>query len=119
MMTAPAGTYNITADQGATFTRQLTWKDSAGSAVNLTGYTARMQLRQSIDASGAAVLSLTTENNRIVLGGTAGTIDLSVTATTMETVSPYTYVYDLELITGSVVTRLVQGTFEVRGEVTR
>ena len=118
-MSAPAGTYNITADQGATFTRQLTWKDSAGSAVNLTGYTARMQLRSSIDASGAAVLDLTTENNRIVLGGTAGTIDLSVSASTMGSVSPATYVYDLEMVSGLVVTRLVQGTFEVRGEVTR
>jgi hypothetical protein len=118
-MSAPAGIYNITADQGATFTRQLTWKDSAGSVVNLTGYTARMQLRQSVDASGAAVLELTTENNRIVLGGTAGTIDLSVAATAMAAIDAKTYVYDLELVSGSVVTRLVQGTFELRGEVTR
>lgn len=118
-MTAPAGTYNIVADQGATFSRQLTWKDTAGSAVNLTGYTGRMQLRSQIDATGAAVLELTTENNRIVLGGTAGTIDLSVAATAMADVVASTYVYDLELVSGSVVTRLVQGTFEVRGEVTR
>jgi hypothetical protein len=118
-MTAPAGIYNIVADQGATFTRQLTWKDSAGSAVNLTGYTARMQVRSAIDATGAAVLELTTENNRIVLGGTAGTINLTVAATATEPVPAKTYVYDLELVSGSVVTRLVQGTFELRGEVTR
>jgi hypothetical protein len=117
MMSAPAGVYNITADQGATFVRQLTWKDSAGTPINLTSYTARMQLRDGIQA-GSAVLELTTENNRIVLGGTAGTIDLSVSASSM-TLGAATYVYDLELVTGSVVTRLVQGTFLVRGEVTR
>jgi hypothetical protein len=119
MMSAPAGTYNITADQGATFTRQLTWKDSAGSAVDLTSYTARMQLRSSVDAAGAAVLELTTENNRIVLGGTAGTISLSVPAAAMGSVAADTYAYDLELVSGLVVTRLVQGSFDLRGEVTR
>lgn len=118
-MSAPAGTYNITADQGATFTRQLTWKNAAGSAIDLTSYTARMQVRSSIDAAGAAVLDLTTENSRIVLGGTAGTINLAVNAASMGSVDSGMYVYDLEMVLGSVVTRLVQGTFEVRGEVTR
>jgi hypothetical protein len=119
MMSAPAGIYNIIADQGATFTRQLTWKDSAGAPVNLTSYTARMQLRPSVDAAGAAVLELTTENNRIVLGGTAGTIDLTVPAAAMGSVAADTYAYDLEMVFGSVVTRLVQGSFDLRGEVTR
>jgi hypothetical protein len=118
-MSAPAGTYNIVADQGATFSRQLTWNDSAGSAVNLTGYTGRMQLRSYVEASGAAVFDFTTENGRITLGGTAGTIILSAAATALGAVEAATYVYDLELVSGSVVTRLVQGTFELRAEVTR
>ena len=118
-MAAPAGIYNIIADQGSTFTRQLTWNDSAGSAINLTGYTARMDVRTSIDAAGAATLSLTTENGRIVLGGTAGTIDLSVAGTATAAVVAGDYVYDLELVSGSTITRLVQGTFTLRGEVTR
>ena len=118
-MAAPAGIYNIICDQGSTFTRQLTWNDSAGSAVNLTAYTARMDVRTSIDAAGAAVLSLTTENGRIVLGGTAGTINLSAEATATQVVESGNYVYDLELVSGSTITRLVQGSFVVRGEVTR
>jgi hypothetical protein len=118
-MAAPAGIYNIICDQGATFTRQLTWNDPNGSAVNLTNYTARMDVRTSIDAAGAAVLSLTTTNGRIVLGGTAGTISLSAEATATEAVESGNYVYDLELVSGSTVTRLVQGSFVVRGEVTR
>ena len=118
-MASPAGIYNIIADQGSTFSRQLTWNDSNGSAVNLTGYTARMDVRTSIDAAGAAVLSLTTTNGRIVLGGSAGTINLSAEATATQAVESGNYVYDLELVSGSTVTRLVQGSFVLRGEVTR
>lgn len=118
-MTAAAGTYDIVADQGATFSRVITWRDAAGSAINLSGYAARMQLRSQIDATGAAVFELTTENGRISLGGTAGTITLSAAATATAAVPADTYVYDLELVEGATVTRLVQGQFELRGEVTR
>jgi len=118
-MSAPAGTYNFVADQGATFSRVITWKDSAGSAINLGGYEARMQLRSQIDASGAAVFEFTTGNGRISLGGTAGTITLSAAATATQAIPADTYVYDLELVESGVVTRLVQGQFELRGEVTR
>jgi hypothetical protein len=37
----------------------------------------------------------------------------------MAAVSAGDYVYDLELINGATVTRLVQGTFTVNAEVTR
>lgn len=117
-MAAPAGTYNIVADQGATFSRTLTWKTDAGTLVNLSGYTARMQVRATVDAP-TTVLSLTTENGGITLGGALGTIALSVSATSTAALTPGTFVYDLELVSGSTVTRLVQGTFTVRPEVTR
>lgn len=114
----PAGIYNITAEQGATFSRVLTWRDVANALINLTGYTARMQVRNDY-ASPATVLALTTENSRITLGGVAGTITLSVLASDMAAISAGSYVYDLELVNGSAVTRLVQGTFAVNAEVTR
>jgi hypothetical protein len=117
-MAAPAGQYHIITDQGATFSRQLTWKDENGAAVNLTGYTARMQLRTSVQ-NDSVVLELTDTNGRISLGGAAGTITLTVTANDMTAIPPLKYVYDLELVNGTVVTRLVQGTFIVRPEVTR
>jgi hypothetical protein len=113
-----AGTYLITAEQGATFTRVLTWRDSANVPVNLTGYTARMQGRTDYFAPTTA-LTLTTENSRIVLGGSLGTVTLSVPATDMAAISAGNYVYDLELINGATVTRLVQGTFTVNAEVTK
>ena len=117
-MAGIAGTYNITADQGATFSRVLTWKDSDGDPVNLAGYSARMQVR-SIVSSASPVLSLTTENGQITLGGALGTITLLVPASAMDDVPGGSYAYDLELVSGSTVTRLVMGSFTVRAEVTR
>ena len=118
-MSGAAGSYDIVADQGATFSRVFTWKDSDGVPIDLNGYSARMQLRSQIDSAGAAVFELTTENGRISLGGTAGTITLSAAATATAAVPADTYVYDLELVEGATVTRLIQGEFELRGEVTR
>jgi hypothetical protein len=115
---ALAGTYNMTVDQGATLSQQWTYRDSNDALVDLTGYTARMQVRESF-ASPSAVLELTTENGGLTLGGAAGTINLAITATASAALAAYRYVYDLELVTGSTVERLVMGTFTVRGEVTR
>ena len=71
------GIYNITCSQGATFSRVLTWADSAKKPYNITGYTARMHVRSSVDAT-STLTTLTTENGRIALGGTAGTVTLTI-----------------------------------------
>lgn len=114
-----AGKYDIICDQGATFSRVLTWKDSTGAAVDLTGYTARMQIRPEASSS-TTTLSLTTENSRIALGGSAGTITLTIAATDTAGITAGNYVYDLELVSGAgIVTRLVMGAYTVRPEVTR
>lgn len=116
----PAGIWNIVADQGATFQRVVTWRDKDGNLQNLTGFTARMQVRDTTDDTDGPVLILTTENSRITLGGVSGTVALLVDATTMAAVPAEQYVYDMELISSAgVVTRLVQGTFVVDPEVTR
>ena len=41
-----AGIYNATIDQGATWSVTVTYTDSNGAPINLTGYTAAMQVRQ-------------------------------------------------------------------------
>ena len=113
-----AGTYNIICDQGATFGRTITWKDSTGTPVNLTDYTARMQVRSIVSSADVAV-ELTTENSRIALGGVLGTITLSIPATVTDDITAGSYAYDLEMVTSTTVTRLLMGSFTVRGEVTR
>jgi hypothetical protein len=48
--------------------------------VSLVGYTARMQVRSTLE-SAEALIELTTANGRIALGGSAGTITLTISAT--------------------------------------
>jgi hypothetical protein len=116
----PAGKHDIIIEQGATFRRVITWKDSAGVPINLTGWSAKMQVRERV-RDGDVVLECSTANGRITLGGTAGTITIvaqdEVTALLPEMPKA---VYDLELISGGgEVTRLLRGQVEIAPEVTR
>ena len=111
--------YDLEIKQGATLSLTATWKDSSGTAVNLTGYTARLQVRATYDSS-STILSLTSSAG-ITLGGAAGTIAITATATvTAALTAPWSGVYDLELVSGGgEVTRLLEGTATVSPEVSR
>jgi len=112
-----AGQYNFTIEQGATFNLLMTWRID-NVAVNLTGYTARLQARIDVDET-ETILSLTTGAG-ITLGGAAGTISLDQTATQTALLPKGEYVYDLELqSSGGIVTRLLQGELNISAEVTR
>lgn len=111
------GTYNITCWQGADYDKTFTVTQN-GTALNWTGYQARMQVRDSSDAT-ATLLSLT-NGSGITLGGTAGTIAVAITSTQSAAIPAGAYAYDLELVSsGNIVTRLLQGAFIVSGNVTR
>jgi hypothetical protein len=86
--------------------------------VDLTGFTARMDIRETLDEV-TVIHTLTTENAGITLGGVAGTIDLLIPAATTEGFTFGNAVYDLELINGTVVTRLLGGAITLSKEVTR
>jgi len=114
----PAGIYNFAAEQGATLQRVITYTDPDEVVINLTSYTALMQVRTTA-ASGTVILELSTAAG-ITINGAAGTLTLLVDATTMSGLTPASYVYDLEITSpGSIVTRLIEGKFVVKAEVTR
>jgi hypothetical protein len=118
-MTKPAK-LKLTIYQGATFRKRLTW--SAGTPavpVDLTGCTARMQVREEVD-SDTPLLTLTTENDRITLGDDEGTIDLYVSDEDTADIDWSSGVFDLEIEhPGGEVTRLAEGSVGVSPEVTR
>lgn len=118
-MTKPAK-IKLTIYQGATFRKRLTWKAGTPAApVDLTGCTARMQVRAEVD-SPTALLTLTTENGRITLGGAAGTIELYVSDEDTAAIDWEGGAWDLEIVHPSgEVTRLAQGAIMVSPEVTR
>jgi hypothetical protein len=107
--------YKMRARQGQTFNRVFTWSVN-DSPINLTGYTARMQVRRRPSGSSAVVLDA---SPYITLGTSNGQVTLNIPASILEDISPATYVYDLELDNGGTVTTLLAGSFQVDPEVTR
>lgn len=115
LATPTTTTFTVTDSAPGTYT-------SGGAAtpvVDLTGYTARMQIRDS--ANGATVLTeLTTVNGKITLGGAAGTVTLALTAAQTAALTWVWGRYDLEMVSaGGLVDRLLEGRVTVSGEVTR
>lgn len=110
--------YEIKARQGATWTRVFSWSVN-DVPVNLTGRTARMEVRTKPD-SPTVVLTVTPY---ITLGGAAGTVTISIPANVLAAVPPRTgsrfYVYDLEIVSGSQVTTFLAGRMTVAPEVTK
>ena len=115
--------------QGSTFGMNVSVQYANGSVQNLTGYSARMQVRSSYD-SGTVTESLTSANGEISINGTTGTLTLTLPAIRTKDIyvdlndsskPPKTkYVYDLELIdNANTVTKLLYGDLSVYGEVTR
>jgi hypothetical protein len=111
------GKYNMICPQGATFSKQLTYAID-GDPVDLTTFTARMQVREKY-TSKVAVASLTTENGGIELGGEEGTINLYISDEDTSEIAAKNYVYDIELVSSGEVYRLLEGKFVVTPEVTR
>jgi hypothetical protein len=108
--------YRITMYQGATFDQQFVWKID-DVVVNLTTYTARMQVRKDYNST-TAVISLTSTSG--ITLGSAGQINIFIAPSATAAVPGGTYRYDLELVSGAgKVTRLLEGLFIVSPEVTR
>lgn len=109
-------------NQGETFSYSMQWKDANDLPINLTGYYARMQVRKTVD-DPIILLSLTTENARIIITPLTGTIVLKLTAAETSAITWISAVYDLELaimVSGvENVTRLIEGSVSVSNQVTR
>jgi hypothetical protein len=116
-MMMPAGKYSFVIEAGATFNLDFTMY-SGGSKWDLTGYSARMDIRVDID-SPTALISLDTDGNGITLGGSTGLVEIEIDATTTEDFPAGRYVYDFELEDDNgTVWRVIQGCVQVRAEVT-
>ena len=87
--------------------------------VEMTFFTARMQIREKI-TDVTPILELTTENNGIVINNTAKTITVTISATITAAFTFNSAVYSLELVSGGgQVTPFVSGNLALVKEVTR
>lgn len=109
-------TRNFAIHQGSTDALALVWKRD-GVAVDLTGYSARMQLRYSA-SDAAPVTEFSTVNGKIVLTA-LGQITVHLDAATTAALAAATYVYDLDVTTGADTRTLIAGTITIGREVTR
>lgn len=122
----PAQTLNLFIDQGASYHHEVVWQDDLGNPKDLTGYTARAQMRSAITDAGT-LLDMTTENGQLVLGGDTGVVTFELDDATTAAIdwpagraTQLIGVYQLELIAGDgFVTRLLKGTVTVDPEITR
>jgi hypothetical protein len=125
-----AGVYNITCEQGSSFLRTLEIEepdlvaDPTGQTYDefdLTGYTARMHVRRTVESTSTLV-ELTTENGRLEINPTGDTVNLikmSMSASVTSTITS-SGVYDLEIIDDDgFVSKVVKGAFTLIPEVTR
>lgn len=114
-----AATYDFEIEQGATLLKPIVWKDSDGNPVNLTGYTAKMQVRQNVSASDV-LLELSTTNGRLSISAMSGQVTMIFSATTTAAITWSRGKYDLELTAlDGTVTRLLEGEITVSKEITR
>ena len=126
-----AGKYNFTIEQGTTVKLELAYKDASGSAIDLTGYSGRMQIRPDYaDNTTTSYIylssSLATDGTGLNFSGSnglnppaSGTIGLFISAVSSSNLNFETALYDIEIESGSLVTRLLQGTIKLSREVTR
>jgi hypothetical protein len=127
-----AGKYSFTIEQGSTVDFEVTYKDSNGDPVDLTGYQARMQLRPT---PGSSVLYLTLSSSldpcgtglnisgsRSLNPPTSGTIGIYISAISSSLLDFDLASYDLEISSGSgncyTVTRLLEGSIKLSKEIT-
>lgn len=129
-----AGRYPLYIEQGASLDFEVQYLDSEGNPVDLTGYSARMQIRPSTDSSTVYVTlssSLQPDGTGLNMSGshslkppTSGSIGVFISSCTSSLFTFNDAVYDLELFVPydggcNYVTRLIQGPVRLSQEVTR
>ena len=113
--------YNFEMNQGSDYTFPLRLQDSTGEAIQLGGYSARMQVRRTAGACTVVdELSSTSDDPRISIEADEGRMLLRFPNSITEKYPVASLVYDVEIKSQSgEITRILQGTINVSAEVTR
>jgi len=104
---------NLTIDQGSNFSSTVTVEDQDGLTFNLTSYTARGQIRKSYSSTSYTPFATT------IPSPSSGKIEISLTSTQTAALKPGRYVYDIEIVQGNLVNRVIEGQIEVTPRVTQ
>lgn len=111
-----AARYNLTIEQGANYSKTFTYTDTT---VDLTGYSARMQIRESF-SSVSTLADLSTTGSGLSISVPSRSVTINLAASTTAALSFTSGVYDLEIVSpANTVTRLLEGTVTLSKEVTK
>jgi len=114
-----SGDLDLRVERGTTFIVELTWKDENDLPIDLTGYAAKLQVRKE-SGSNTVILEASVVNGKIVLGGAAGTITITIIDTETSALPLKFAQYDLLMTApGGNKTRLVEGAFNIVSEITQ
>ena len=126
-----AGKYSFVIEQGSTVDFEIVYKDSSNNPVDLTGYSGKMMIRSNYaddNPTTYAILSssLAADGTGLDFSGsngntppTSGSIGIYISAVSSSNFTFNTARYDLEITSGSIVTRLLEGQISLSQEVTR
>lgn len=105
---------NLSVDQGTDFSSFITVEDTSGQTVDLTGYTARGQIRKTYSSTTSTSFTAS------VTDPSDGEIKIQLDATTTGGMKAGRYVYDVQIVSsGGAVSRVVEGQLEINPGVTR
>lgn len=113
-----ATTFNLEIEQGIPYEMVFVVKNPDNSLKDLTGFSARMQLR--VSYSSEVSLEATTSNSKIIINTVNSTCKISLSESDTQSLTYSSYVYDLELVDSSnKPLRLVMGKVTISPEVTK
>ena len=104
---------DITCRKGDTFSLEFTFTDSAGVAIDLTGYTWKMDVKETDTSSGDIIADASFTYS----GTAAGVLTITATAATMASAVGGLYVYDLQSTQAGAVKTWVYGLFTINEDV--
>jgi len=98
----------------------VTLKDEvSGLPINLDGYNAKMQVRQTADGADPALLTFSTDDNSIIITAVTGLLEIYGTPAMTVDLQPGMTVWDLFIYKDGVATKILYGTLPIEPSVTR
>ena len=100
-------------DQGSDFSIVMELENDNSTPMNLSGFSVYSQFRKSYGSTVAHSF------NAVVLNASQGTIKLSLSGIASSSIKPGRYLYDVEVTSDGVVSRIAEGIVTVTPQVTR
>lgn len=105
---------NLFIDAGSAFNNIISLTASNGLPLNLTGYTAKSQIRKSYTSTISHTFTAS------IYSAPLGKVKLELTEIQTEAITPGRWLYDVEITSsGGVKTRVIEGIITVTPQITQ